>query len=83
MSYHLDADYFEEPGGTFVSQSRKFIDKLAETYERLFNDEPPKGHKTPLDKNDHPELDTSEILEGNMAANNGGRTSMAGDFGEI
>ena len=26
------------------------------------------GYKTPLDKNDHPELDTSEILEGDMDA---------------
>ena len=33
-----------------------------------FNDDPPRGYKTPLDKNDHPELDTSEILEGDMAA---------------
>ena len=42
-------DYFEDPDGTFVSQLRKYIDKLAETYKKLFNDEPPKGHKTPLD----------------------------------
>ena len=42
--------------------------KLAETYKRLFNDEPPKGHKTPLDKNDHPELDSSEILEAYVVA---------------
>ena len=34
----------------------------------VFNDDPPKGYKTPLDKNDHPELDTSEVLEGDMAA---------------
>ena len=68
LSYHLGADYFEDPDGTYVSQPRKYIDKLAETYKRLFNDEPPKGHKTPLDKNDHPELDNSEILEGHMAA---------------
>ena len=26
----------------------------------------PQRHKTPLDKNDHPEMDTSEILEGEM-----------------
>ena len=45
------------------SQTPVNIDKLAETYKRLFNDEPPKGYKTPLDKNNHPELDTSEILE--------------------
>ena len=68
MTYHLGADYFEDPDGTFVHQPRKYIDKLADTYRILFNDDPPKGYKTPLDKNDHPELDTSEILEGDMAA---------------
>ena len=70
LSYHLGANYFEDPDGTFVivSQPKKYIDKLAETYKRLFNDEPPKDLKTPLDKNDHPEIDTSEILEGDMPA---------------
>ena len=68
LTYHLGADYFEDPDGNFVSQPKKYIDKLADTYRRLFNEEPPKGYKTPLDKNDHPELDTSEILEGEMAA---------------
>ena len=68
LTYHLGADYFEDPDGTFVSQPKKYIDKLANTYIRLFNEDPPKGYKTPLDKNDHPELDTSEILEGDMAA---------------
>ena len=86
MSYHLDADYFEDPDGTYVSQPRKSIDKLAETYKRLFNEEPPKGHKTPLDKNDHSEQNTSEILEGDIAAkipHYGGPTSMASYFGVI
>ena len=35
LSYHLGADYFEGPDGTFVSQPKKYIDKLAETYKRL------------------------------------------------
>ena len=68
LTYHLGADYFEDPDGTFVSHPTKYIDKLADTYRRLFNNDPPKGYKTPLDKNDHPELDTSEILEGDMDA---------------
>ena len=67
MTYHLGADYFEDPDGTFVSQPKKYIDKSADIYRRLFNDDPPKGYKTSLDKNDHPELDTSEILEGDLA----------------
>ena len=66
LTYHLGADYFEDPDGTFVGQPKKYIDKLADTYKRLFNEDPPKGYKTPLDKNDHPELDTSEILEGDI-----------------
>ena len=68
MNYHLGADYFEDADGTFVNQPRKYIDELADTYRRLFIDDPPKDYKTALDKNDHPELDTSEILEGDMAA---------------
>ena len=47
-----------------VSQPKKYIETSKETYIRLFNTEPSKGLKTPLEKNDHPELDTSEILEG-------------------
>ena len=70
MSYHLGADYFEDQDSIFVSQPRKYINKLPETYKRVFNEEPPRGHKTPLDKNNHPDLDTSEIQEGDMAANN-------------
>ena len=64
LTYHLGADYFHDPDGTMVSQPKKYIEKLKETYVRLFNTEPSKGLKTPLEKNDHPELITSEILEG-------------------
>ena len=52
----------------FANLRNIYIYKLADTYGTLFNEDPPKGYKTPLDKNDHPEQDTSEILEGDMAA---------------
>ena len=63
MTYHLVADYFHDPDGTRVTQPKKYVEKLKETFIRLFNEEPPKGLKAPLDKNDHPELDTSDTLE--------------------
>ena len=47
-----------------MGHPKKYIEKLKETYVRLFNTEPSKGLKTLLEKNDHPELDTSDILEG-------------------
>ena len=81
LNYHLGADYFEDSDGTCVSQPKKYIGKFADTYKRLFNDDPPKGYKTPLDKDDHPDLDTSEILEGDMAAK--WPSSMASHSGKI
>ena len=51
-----------------VRQGSFLVEILSDTYKRLFNEDHPKGCKTPLDKNDHPDLDTSEILEGDMAA---------------
>ena len=69
MNYHLGADYFEDPDGTFVNQLKKYIDKLADTYKRLFNEDQPNIYKTLLDNNDHPEFDTSGILEGDMLQN--------------
>ena len=60
----MGADYFQDTDGTMVSQPRKYIEKLKETYVRLFDTEPSKGLKIPLQKNDCPELDTSDILDG-------------------
>ena len=31
LYYHLGADYFEDPDGTFASQPKKYIDKLTDT----------------------------------------------------
>ena len=66
MSYHLGADYFHDPDGTMVCQ--KYIEKLKETYIRLSNTEPSKGLEAPLDKNDHPELATTDNLEGQQVS---------------
>ena len=47
LTYPLGADYFEDPDGTFVSQPKKSIDKLADTNIRLFNDDQPKWLQVP------------------------------------
>ena len=47
LVYRLGADYYQDPDGTMVSQPKKYIEKLKETYVRLFNTEPSKGLKKP------------------------------------
>ena len=61
---------------TTTSASLDYCHKLTNPYLHQFSsisgenciNDPPKGYKTPLDKNEHPEIDTSEILELDMAA---------------
>ena len=50
LTYHLGAHYFQDPDGTMVSQPKLYIEKLKETYIRLFNTEPSKGLRNPLEK---------------------------------
>ena len=45
LAYPFGPDYFEDPHGTLVSQPKKYIDKLVETYKRLFNEDPQKAQK--------------------------------------
>ena len=50
LTYHLGADYYQDQDRTIVCQPKKNIEKLNKTYVRLFNTEPSKGLKMPLEK---------------------------------
>ena len=62
ISFHLGCDFFRDDDGVLCYAPRKYIDKCLQTYKRLFG-ENPKKYSSPLVKGDHPELDTSELLE--------------------
>ena len=42
---------------------RKYIEKMCATFEQLFGHPPKQVVTSPIEKNDHPELDTSELLD--------------------
>jgi hypothetical protein len=42
---------------------RKYIDKMIDGYERMFGSKPKLNVLSPLEKGDHPEIDTSDLLE--------------------
>ena len=64
LSHHLGADYIRDKDKTLVCQPKKYIDRLIESYHSMFKQDPPKNMRTPLEKNDHPELDDTELLTG-------------------
>ena len=64
LSHTLGADYTREEDNTIVCLPKKYIERLADSYHSMFKQNPPKNMRTPLDKNDHPELDDSELMKG-------------------
>ena len=62
ISYHLGCDFFKDKDDVLCMAPKKYIEKMITNYERLFGSKP-KLATSPLEKNDHPELDTSEELD--------------------
>jgi hypothetical protein len=64
LTYHLGCDYFRDPDGTLCYGPRKYIMKMLDDFERIFGCKP-KEYTSPLEKGDHPEIDTSAELDHN------------------
>ena len=62
LSHHLGADYTRDKDKTLLCQPKKYIDRLVNSYHSMFKQDPPKDMGTPLNKNDHRELDDTELL---------------------
>ncbi len=62
ISFLLGCDYFRDDEGVLCYAPKKYIEKMLDNYKRIFGDSPRKA-QTPLDKGDHPELDSSELLD--------------------
>jgi len=59
--YHLGGNFGRDPDGTLFWGAKSYVEKMLGNYERLFGG-PPKLQRSPLDKDDSPELDQSEFL---------------------
>ena len=63
IQYHLGTDFYRDKHGTLCMAPKKYIDRIMELYERMFGEKPSTRFYSPLEKGDHPELDTSELLD--------------------
>ena len=65
LNFHLGCGFDRDEDGTLCMDPSKYIDKMEESYEPLFREQPNDKVVSPLIKGDHPELDTSIFLEEN------------------
>ena len=66
LKYHLGCDYHMDPDCTLVAQPQKYISKILDSFHQMFPGESLPQIKSPLDKNDHPELDNSELASDDL-----------------
>ena len=66
LKYHLGCDYHMDPDSTLVALPKKYISKILESFHQMFPGDTLPQVKSPLDKNDHPELDNSEIANDDL-----------------
>jgi hypothetical protein len=62
IKYHLGGDFGRDEDGTLSWGSKTYVKRMLKNYEQMFG-EPPKEFLTPLDKDDHPELDMTPELD--------------------
>ena len=60
--YHLGGNFGRDPDGTLFLSAEKYVSKLMDGFERMFQKLPYKA-SSPLVDGDSPELDTSELLD--------------------
>ena len=61
IEYHLGCDFYRDPDGTLCVGPKRYVEKMIGAYERMFG-EMPYPYSSPLEKNDHPELDDTQEL---------------------
>ena len=61
MTYHLGGNFFSDPDGTLAWGAKTYIKRVNNQCQSIFGASPME-QTSPIDKDDHPELDTSEEL---------------------
>ena len=62
LEYHLGCTYKKDPDGTLAADPRSYVNKILESYERMFKEKPRKS-RPPLEGGDHPEFHTPELCD--------------------
>ena len=63
ITYHLGMDFFRDKNQILCMAPRKYIEKICGSFERMLGHPPKQNCTSPIENNDHPELDNSELLD--------------------
>jgi hypothetical protein len=63
IDYHLGMTFHQNDRNNLCISPQHYMEKMFESYKQMLNENPLSKANSPLDSNDHPEVDTSEFLD--------------------
>lgn len=63
IKYHLGSDFSRDEHGVLSMSPKKYIERMTDNYVRMFGSKPKVLYSSPLERGDHPELDTTDELD--------------------
>jgi hypothetical protein len=63
LEFHLGCNYFCDEDDTLCYGPKKYIGRMVDAYIRMFGSRSSTKHLSPPSKNDHPEIDTSDLVD--------------------
>ena len=63
LSFHLGCDFYRDKNGVLCMSPKKYLERVADSYSRMFGQKPRRNVWSPLESGDHPELDDSDTLD--------------------
>ena len=67
LNFHLGCGFDRDKDGTLYMDPGKYIDRMMDAYEQHFGTKPDIKHRSPLQKGDHPEIDTTPFLDEDLS----------------
>ena len=61
IDFHLGQSFSRNDDGEMEISAKRYVDKMIDTYVQLYGEKPRKA-SSPLEQNDHPEMDDSPFL---------------------
>jgi hypothetical protein len=61
IDFHLGQSFSQNDDGEMEISAKRYVDKMIDTYVQLYGEKPRKA-SSPLEQNDHPEMDDSPFL---------------------
>ena len=63
VEFHLGCNFFRDEDGTLCLAPTKYIERMVDGYRTMFGTAPKQNIQSPIEANDHPELDDSPLLD--------------------